>query len=345
MIKDKILRIVFIPLLGIIIPYFSGIISYSRYSFLSLVAGHLYFIFLSFLIWQGSSWIHHSIRQSFSVRQNPYIKIASIGLISTLFGGAISWLFAIMWIRFSPELFNWGAVFKISSFTALAVVLFTLIYEVLYLSKEREIDEQVVSQLDFERSKAEMSVLQKQLEPHFIFNSLNALSYLIKHDAETAHDFNSKLASVYKYFLINKDKELIALDEELDFISNYFFLLQIRHDYKLKLRIKLDQLERDEIMILPCALQLLVENAIKHNVFDDAGPLEINITQDGDYITIWNYKKPKSSLDNTTQIGLRNLSARYRFVCSKDIIIQSSHEKFRVMLPLINKNLVECLKP
>lgn len=340
MIKDKILRLVFIPLLGIIIPYLSEIITYSNYTLFGNIAANFYFISLSFFIWQGSSWIHHSLRPLLAAKRNPFIKIVSIGFTSSLYGGALCWLYGITWFKIAPEVFSWSPIFKSTSFSALAVILFTLIYEVLYLSKEREIDELVVSQLDMERSKAEMSVLQKQLEPHFIFNSLNALSYLIQHDAATAYTFNNKLASVYKYFLINKDKELISLDEELAFIRNYFFLLQIRHDYKLKLKIMLDSPDRNEIMILPCALQLLVENAIKHNEFSESQPLEITITRHNDFISISNRRSKKNNINNSTHIGLRNLNARYRFVLNKDIEILSSREKFEVHLPLINKKML-----
>ena len=337
MIKDRILKLVFIPLLGILIPFFSEIISYNQYSFFELLIIHLYFIFLSFCIWNTTSWIHHSLRPLFKVHQSPFIKISSVSLTGALFGGAICWIFALIWFRISKENFSWPPVFKSSSFSALAVVVFTLIYEILFLSKERELDEHVVNILDQERSKAEMTILNQQLEPHFIFNSLNALSYLILNDAKTAHAFNSKLASVYKYFLINKNRELISLEEELEFINNYFFLLQIRHDHKLTMITDLHKTLEEKVMILPCALQLLVENAIKHNEFTDDNPLLINIYQQDGFITIKNNKKPKPSLVDSTKIGLRNLSARYKFICNKDICIQSSDHEFVVKLPLINK--------
>ena len=337
MIKDRILKIIFIPLLGLFIPFFADIISYELYSITELVAINLYFIFLSYCIWSTSSWIHHSMRPLFNVNQNPFIKISSISLTSALFGGAICWIFSLVWFRISNETFSWLPVFKSSSFSALAVIVFTLIYEILFLSKERELDEQFVNILDQERSKAELTILNQQLEPHFIFNSLNALSYLILNDAKTAHAFNSKLASVYKYFLINKNRELISLEEELEFINNYFFLLQIRHDHKLKMFTQLEKNNENKMMILPCALQLLVENAIKHNEFNDENPLQINILQQDGFITIKNNKKPKPHLVNSTNIGLHNLSARYKFVCNKDISIQSSDHEFIVKLPLIKE--------
>ena len=115
----------------------------------------------------------------------------------------------------------------------MAVLLFTLIYEILFLSKERELDTKIVEELDKERVQAELDVLHNELDPHFLFNSLNTLNHLILTDAQTAHLFNSKLAEVYKYVLLNKNKELVSLFKELDFIEGYIFLLQVRYENKL----------------------------------------------------------------------------------------------------------------
>jgi Histidine kinase len=339
MIKDKLLRLLFIPLLGIIIPFFSGIISYPIYSIPELIAVNLYFILLSYCIWSGASWIHRRIRFIFKSFRNPIIKVFSVSLIGGLFGAAISGIFSIAWYKISRENFSWPPIFKCIAFSSLAVLLFSLIYEILFLSNQRILYTKIVDQLDWERSKAEMSALKNELEPHFIFNSLNTLSYLILNDPKTAHTFNSKLATVYKYFLINKDRELITLQGELEFIENYFFVLQVRHDNKLHLITEINNHPEGTIMILPYALQILVENAIKHNEFTDAYPLNIRVMLNGEYIQIKNNKKPKPYLVNSTGIGLRNLSSRYRLICNKDIVIETTENEFIVKLPLIKSNL------
>lgn len=339
MIKDKYLRLLFIPTLGIIIPFFSGIISYNRYSILELIAINLYFILLSYCIWTGATWLHRKTRFISKSFNNPIVKLFSVSLLGGLFGAAISGIFSIAWYKISKESFSWLPVSRCVAFSSLAVLLFTLLYEILFLSTQRVLYTKIVDQLDWERSKAEMSVLKNELEPHFIFNSLNTLSWLILNDPETAHQFNSKLASVYKYFLINKDRELITLQGELEFIENYFFVLQVRHDNKLHLSTDLSNYHEGTLMILPYALQILVENAVKHNEFSDADPLYIKVVLNGEYIQIKNNKKPKPYLVNSTGIGLRNLSSRYRLVCNKDIIIEATDNEFTVKLPLIKSNL------
>lgn len=111
--------------------------------------------------------------------------------------------------------------------------------------------------------------------------------------------------------------------------------MQIRHDNKLHLNTDLHGDNAGTIMILPCALQILVENAIKHNEFTDANPLHITIVLNGQYLKISNNSRPKPYLVNSTRIGLKNLSSRYKLVCNKDIIIERTNEDFIVKLPLI----------
>lgn len=212
---------------------------------------------------------------------------------------------------------------------------FTLVYEILFLSKERELDTQIVDQLDKERSQAELQALTNEMDPHFIFNSLNTLNHLILHQPLEAHSFNNRLAQVYKYFLINKNKELIPLKDELEFIESYFYLLQIRHDDKLQLQTVLNG-SSPEVLIPPCSLQILVENAIKHNEFTEENPLQIKVMANDKYLYVSNNIKPKPYAVHSTGIGLKNLSSRYRILLQKDIHIESTRENFTVKLPLIN---------
>ena len=334
MIRDTYLRALFIPLLGIFLPVISGIISYPKYTIAEAIGANLFFILSSFIIWSGSNWVHRKLRSVYKPGTNPFIKVSSICLVSILYGVSAGGILAMIWLKFSFETFQWINLFKFLVVCMLAIILFTLVYEILFLSKERELDNKIVDQLDQERSKAELAVLRNELDPHFMFNSLNTLSHLIINDAATAHAFNSKLSSVYKYFLLSKDKELTSLRNELEFIENYFFLLQIRHDNKLQLETELNGNE-GKIMVLPCALQILVENAVKHNEFTENDPLKIRIAMNGQYLKVSNNTKPKPYLVNSTGIGLRNLSSRYKLVCNRDIVIENSAERFTVKLPLI----------
>jgi hypothetical protein len=337
MIKDAYLKIIFVPLLGIFIPLVSGIIIYENYSVTELVGANLYFIFTSFLIWRGCNWIHARIRPFFRRNLNPFIKIISLSLVPSLYGATAGGSLTMVWFRFSGEEFTFTKLFSFFSFTTMAVVLFTLIYEILYLNKERDLDNKIVTELDRDRMQAEMAALQNELDPHFIFNSLNTLNHLIITSPEMAYLYNNRLAQVYKYFLVNRDRELVSLQHELDFIENYFFLLQVRHENKLELETDTSGNE-GKIMVPPCALQTLIENAIKHNEFSADNPLKVKISLNGNFLKVSNNIKPKPYLASSTKIGLKNLSSRYKLVCNKDIIIEANGNLFEVKLPLISNS-------
>jgi sensor histidine kinase YesM len=337
MIRDRYLRILFIPLLGIMIPAVSGIITYRLYSTIEIITANIYFIITSFCIWMGSNWIHSKLRSHFEIGSNPFPKIASLCAISLLYGVSVGTISTMTWFSVSMDVFNWNTLLKFDLFCALAIIVFTLVYEILFLNKERELDSKIVDQLDRERSQAELEALRNQLDPHFIFNSLNTLNHLIINNPQQAYLFNNKLAQVYKYFLINKNNELISLHDELEFIDSYFFLLQIRHDDKLNMETELNENNERVIMIPPFALQTLVENAIKHNEFNHENPLYIKIAMNHEYLKVSNNVKPKPYLVNSTGIGLKNLSSRYRILSNRDIVIENTDKDFTVKLPLIKQ--------
>ena len=337
MVRDFQLRLLFIPLLGLLIPAVSGIITYEKYSAVQVIISNCYFILTSFIIWGGCNWIHLAMRPMFRKAQNPFFKILSISIVSALYGAASGGAMTMIWFRISKESFTWGKFFGFIAFTIMAVLIFTLIYEILFLSKERELDTKIVEELDRERMEAELDVLNNELDPHFIFNSLTTLNHLIITNPDTAYIFNSRLAQVYKYVLMNKNKELVSLFKELEFIESYFFLLQVRHENKLifELDAKGSEKGTGKIMMPPCALQTVVENAIKHNEFSVENPLMIRLSLNGEYLKVRNNKRPKPYLVDSTSIGLRNLSSRYKLVCNKNIVIENNESHFLVKLPLI----------
>jgi sensor histidine kinase YesM len=334
MIKDLILRTVFIPILGLGLPLIAGLITYNNYPTLELIAANIFFILTSFLIWKGCNWIHIKLRPLYRPLSNPFSKIATVSFVSALYGACVGGLSSMLWLKISRESFSWSNINQFIIACVSAVIIFTLIYEILFLSKERELDTKIVDQLDRELSQAELQVLTNEMDPHFLFNSLTTLNHLILHEPKQAHLFNNKLAQVYRYFLINKNKELIPLEDELEFIESYVFLLRIRHDNKLQLETSLDE-RSAKVMIPPCSIQILVENAIKHNEFTEANPLWIRVSLTDQFLQVSNNIKPKLYAVNSTGIGLKNLSSRYKILFRKDITISTTRDNFVVKLPLI----------
>ena len=339
MIKDKIFRMVSIPLLGVLIPLLSNLIQYRKLSGLEAVLSNMLFIATSFLIWHGSVAIVSKVRRLQVVRQRIFLKVSMMCLSTAMYGFLISAASGLIWQKVFLSISETRSVFFTGISCALIVIFLTLMYEVLFLSKERELDTKIVQQLDKELMSAELNSLKGELDPHFVFNSLTTLSHLISVDAEKAQIFTHKLAQVYKYLLINKDRELISLNEEMKFADDYFFLLRMRYDDKLSLSFSIGEYT-EKIMVVPCSLQLLIENAIKHNQFSYEEPLKINIELNGEYLNVANNLRIKQYVPDSTRIGLLNLSNRYRLIYNKKIIIDKGEDMFVVKLPLIKQNIL-----
>ena len=173
--------------------------------------------------------------------------------------------------------------------------------------------------------------LRNQVNPHFLFNSLNALSSLVYDEPKDAIRFIRKLSEVYRYVLDNKDEELVSLKEEMDFVGAYVFLHQIRFGTNLKLACKG---EIAHAMVPPLAVQLLVENAIKHNVISQAKPLQIDILLTKGEVRVSNKVNKKNLLDSSG-IGLKNLSERYSYLSKIPVVIEDKEDEFSVRLPLL----------
>jgi two-component system LytT family sensor kinase len=196
--------------------------------------------------------------------------------------------------------------------------------------KEKAVEAERLQTLNM---SAKLESLNSQINPHFFFNNLSALSALIHEDVKLADAYLQKLSTIYRYILNNKDKELVSLREELNFLKNYVALLSIRFQESLSFKIEVDE-SCTNLLLPPAVLQLLVENVVKHNYFTISEPIEVLIHADCDYIIIRNKKQLKDAVDFSTGIGLQNISDRYRFLGS-EINVMNAEGYFEVKLPLI----------
>lgn len=175
--------------------------------------------------------------------------------------------------------------------------------------------------------------LKNQVNPHFLFNSLNTLSSLIGSDVKLPEKFIQKLSSVYRYVLENRENELVSLAEELSFVYDFFYLQQIRDGEKIHLSVEAN--EENNVSIMPVSLQMLVENALKHNSATRKEPLQITIHFEGmDKLVVRNDLREKTQLNNTSKIGLKNLNERCRLILNKEIEIQKTTDEFIVKVPV-----------
>lgn len=184
-----------------------------------------------------------------------------------------------------------------------------------------------------EQISARYEALKSQVNPHFLFNSLNVLASLVHKDANQAEQFVRQLSTVYRYILESRDKEIVPLEEELAIVRAYLFLMDIRFGASLQTDIRLSEPARGQVA--PLTLQMLVENALKHNEASKANPLRIEIYSENGYLVVRNNLQQKNSLPESTGVGLPNIQARYHVLTGKEVLISDTDGFFTVKVPAI----------
>jgi len=212
------------------------------------------------------------------------------------------------------------------------VVVFHFIYYYNRYQKQKLKEQKVIAGT----ARARFDALKNQLDPHFLFNSLNVLTSLIDENPDNAQKFTTSLSKIYRYVLEQKNKDLVTVNEELKFAQTYMSLLQMRFEDALKFSLP-ETVSNPELKIVPLSLQLLLENAVKHNVITSENPLVIKIYEDDGYLVVENNTNPKASLEKSTKVGLRNISQRYSLITRQPVDIINNHQSFKVRLPLLNQ--------
>jgi hypothetical protein len=183
---------------------------------------------------------------------------------------------------------------------------------------------------------AKFETLKNQIDPHFLFNSLNVLSSLIEENPENAQRFTTSLSKIYRYVLEQKDKELVSVAEELSFARTYMNLLKMRFENSLFYELP-EAVANPDAKVVPLSLQLLLENTVKHNVVSEQRPLHIRIFIDGDYLAISNDLQKKGVLQDRQGVGLQNIVNRYGIITHRKVLIEETTQTFTVKIPILTK--------
>ncbi len=235
-------------------------------------------------------------------------------------------------IQFKPPWLRFRIDFLRATLLGLTVIVSNLLYQVF---KQKEAAELKLSQLQQEIATSKFKSLKDQISPHFLFNSLNTLTSLMYEDRDMASDFVSRLASCYRYILEQKEKDLIPLEKEMQFMDAFIFMMNIRHREALQIKTTIQENTR-QLKIPVLSLQMLVENAMKHNYYSLEKPLLIEIRTTADTLEVWNTLNRRPKEDNCTRVGLENIKKRYAFYTNKNVVITETVNVFSVQLPLLN---------
>jgi sensor histidine kinase YesM len=329
-------RLILIPFCGIAIPLITRLVDHDSFSNWEIKLSYAYTIGLSFLIWEGNRYLLFTLRSYFNWFNQPIRKLVVLIFSVSFYTIPVSIVLLMGWYHiFKAGLVNWNIVTEATLIIMVCVVFIVHVYETFFLVKESENEMLKNAQLARAKVEAELQALKNQIDPHFIFNSLNTLSHLIEEKPQRARQFNDNLADVYRYILQNKRRELVLLREEMQFLNDYFSLLVIRFEKAVQLNITFPDSLMDQFLIPPISLQVLVENAIKHNEFSDASPLVVSIDLQDEVLTIHNQVRKKILRKPSSRIGLNNLDERYKLTTGKEIVVTVSDHDFTVSLPVL----------
>ncbi len=267
--------------------------------------------------------------------RHPQKRLFYQFLVTLIFSCVIIVLSVLLTNLLSGQQLTSGIFFEQSYFMAKIAFLFiflgTLISNTVIFFKnwkESAVQQEILKR---EQLALQYETLKSQVNPHFLFNNLNSLTSLINSNPAKATDFVKKLSEVYRYVLDQKNHEFVLLADELKFVESYVYLHKIRFGENLQVQI---EIKPQQYKVIPLSVQLLVENAIKHNEISDRKPLSIKIYEKDEYLVVENKLQKKSGSEGTGT-GLQNISARYGFFSDRKVIIGFSTEKYRVSIPLL----------
>lgn len=284
-----------------------------------------------------------SLKNRFPLDSQSYKRLAFCIIIFFLMSAVYMSLFLLAYDHFNFLGYEYSEADFIQAYISLMVlnIFLTFLNEGVYRYEKFRAIVLETEQLKKEYVQSQLLGLKSQMNPHFLFNSLNTLSCLIQEEPETAETFLDHMSKVYRYLLRNNEEQLVTLDTEIRFLNSYYYLLQARYGNALSVNIDVESEHRD-MMMPPLTMQMIIENILNHNSFSRSKPLHIHVHSMGNELEFIHNVQPKINGCQEDCSGLANISNKYRLLCQKDISITETGKERSIQMPLIiNKEPIE----
>lgn len=335
--NDRLIRLIGIPFFAIVIPNAVGIFGSLTVHDVDYWISYIFFITLSALIWQGNRYLLFRIRKRFTWFDRPIEKLILLVFNNVFYTAPITVAVLYSWYAWISEAdVNWSVIKIITLINIICVLFITHVYETVFMLREQQHEQLKNAQLLQAKAEAELTALKNQVDPHFMFNSLNALTYLIQTSPSKAFTFTENLAEVYRYILNQKDRTLVLLEDELDFTRKYTDLLHLRFGEALIIRKHFNGNTERRFLIPPTSVFVAFENAVKHNEISEQYPLQIHVKVTDECLIITNSMRPRGNVQQSCLIGLRNLDERFKIITGKGIRTEKLVDAFSIAMPLIS---------
>ncbi|HEX8032047.1 MAG TPA: histidine kinase [Vicinamibacterales bacterium] len=335
-VDDTAARLIITPLVGLAVPNLAGMIDYGAHSVAGVIASYAWFVVVAFITWEANLRLYLLFQDRTAWLTRPWhrvrILVGLICLFTIPFTASALWLWAAL---FHDPNATWRSIAMAVVTIVAAVTFITHVYETLFLVKEWERDRQRGDQLKRLNVEAELLALKSEVNPHTLFNNLNALSHLVEQRHPRAAAFVGALAGSYRYLLRTGSKRLVPLADELALLDQFLALVTIRYAEGLTVDVHIDAHAAEGWQIPPVVLPELLENAVKHNDFTTDNPLRIEIHLEGDRLTVAHEIRPRRTTVSSTGVGLENLAQRFRLTTGVAARWAESGGRFVVTLPLV----------
>ncbi len=271
------------------------------------------------------SWLHQPVKKFL-------LHFFTLGLFSFIISAIVFYFFVLLLYGYG-EWLSWSEVLRQSKLPATISITISAIFTSVDFLRNWKYEAVRAERLEKEKIASQYESLRNQVNPHFLFNSLNALSELVYENQELAVKYIRQLSQVYRYVLDSRNHEVAPLLEELTFLESFIFLQKIRFGENLKVNISV--VDPANKYILPLSTQLLFENAVKHNIISTDEPLEISIYEEDNFIVLKNRLNRKKSTSEGSGIGLENIIMRYKYLTEKPVVVHEEIGYFMVKIPIL----------
>jgi two-component system, LytTR family, sensor kinase len=337
---DRLVTIIMVPLLAFLIPIVFFGRRIGRAPHLNWRVYVTTFITTA-VIWIGSRIIMSWARNKYPLfsQQRKRLIIQSfitlaLALVATNVIGFLLNDFCRFQLSESDNLNKIDVIINSNAAAIFCSITVSAIYESIYFMQQLRTSIEEKELLKRESLSAQLNALRTQVNPHFLFNNLNTLCSLIPENPSHAVNFVQELSKVYRHILEVKNEKTISLQDELDVLNAYTFLLKTRFDKNLSIDVDIPSTKMN-LKIVPLSLQILMENAIKHNIVSEEKPLSIKLFAENGNLVITNNLQIKNQINESTGIGLENIRNRYKLISEKKVIVTESKNSFTVSIPLI----------
>jgi two-component system, LytTR family, sensor kinase len=335
---DGVLMAIGIPLLAFIVPI---VFFNCRFNRPPVLSWEKYFttLFITAVIWVGNRYIMIYSRKKYPQFDEVRKRIFSqsvLMIVYTVFANvALGLVFEKTFMKDAGGITVTDRLINSNAAALFCTIMVIAVYESIYFMHQLRHSVEETENLKRENLNAQLDALRTQVNPHFLFNNLNTLVSLIPENPKQATDFVQQLSKLYRHILEVKDEQSIPLEDELKVLKAYAFLLQTRFGSNLEVNIDVPA-EKLHKKIVPLSLQLLMENAIKHNIISSDKPLHINIFSDNGSLVVDNNLQVKQHVPESTGIGLDNIRNRYKLLSEKPVHVAATGNHFTVTIPLID---------